>query len=232
MKILFKNILEKNTGITASNQSINYPVVNLLHQFLKIRYKSSTTSALITVDFDTDQSMDCFFWGFHQLTSLTLVLKNSGGGTLLTVPVSTAPNSQVDSVYFAEQTTVRSIELTVNGASGFFLGGIGAGSCYTMPNFLSTYPIGNLDSTTVISSPDGQTTNNYIKPRRVYNFGYNIINLLEEINEKYISVGIGKPLYIDIESGYQPIYAIIATSLNFEVGKISDTFTLNLLEAR
>ena len=61
MKILFDNILEDST-LSATNESLNYPVANLGHPFLEKRFQSTTTTSTITADWTTDQCISCFFY--------------------------------------------------------------------------------------------------------------------------------------------------------------------------
>jgi len=238
MKILFKNIIENNSGISATNQSLNYPVGNIAHPFLKKRFKSTGTTSLIIIDFDTDQCVSCFFWGYHSMTSFDVEFKNSVGTVLHTLNITTTPNTQVDSEYFPEITTVRSIEMTINDSTGVYLGGLGAGCCFTMPNFISEYKKGNQDSSFDVESNDGQSLQNYSKPKRVYGLNFGALNdeTTNLINDEYVLVGIGKPLYIDIFENLQskepPIYAKILTALNFNKNKLSATFALQIREAR
>jgi hypothetical protein len=99
-----------------------------------------------------------------------------------------------------------------------------------MPNFISEYVKGNQDSSFSIESLDGQSLQNYSKPKRVYGLNFGALNdeTTNLINDEYVLVGVGKPLYIDIfenlQSKESTIYAKILTALNFNktVASITD----------
>lgn len=235
MKILFNNVFE-DASWSATNESLNYPVANLAHPFLRKRFQSTSTSSLVTASFGSDQTMSCLFYGYHNLTSLTVVFRNSGGGTLLTLNITSPEDIGVED--FTELTTVRSVEFTLNGASGFFLGGVGAGSCYMMPDPLAAYEPGNEDNSDFSESPYGQTLQNFVEPLRELEYGFRDEEgtIYKEIDALYKSVGVGKPLYIDLYEDNRdkepPIYAKLIRALSFPYSPRRHNFTIRLREAR
>lgn len=235
MNILFNNVLEE-ASIIATNESLNYPSVNIVHPFLRKRFQSSSTSSLITLSFASDQTMDCFMYGYHTLTSATVVFKNSGGSTLDTLSITSPEDIGVES--FTQLTTVRSIEITINGASGVYLGGVGAGVCYDMPDPVAVYEPGNADNSDYIESPQGQTLQTYIAPLRELSFGFREVapSVRSEIETLYRSVGVGKPLFMDLYPGDRdkepPIYAKITGAMSFPYSPRRHNFTLKIREAR
>jgi hypothetical protein len=234
MKILFNNIVENYSSLIATNQSVNYPVTNLTHFFLRRRFQSDSSSSLITIDFDENQCVDCIFFGFFSGTFFDVAFKDSTGSILLSLNLVVSPSTQVVSESFTKLTNVRSIEIAMEG----FLGGIGAGCCYEMPNFLSVYTKGNIDNSIDSESAGGQSSQNYIKPLRRYEFSFAGLSdtLIDEIDDNYTSVGKGKPLYVDIFEGAKikapPIYCKITTALDYTIGRISNSFQLIIKEAR
>lgn len=235
MRILFKNLFEEAT-VLATNESLNYPVTNLIHPFLRKRFQSTTTTSLITATFTEDQTMDCFFYGFHNLTGLTAVYKDSGGGTLYTLVVSDIQDIGIE--YFTALTTVRSVEITVTGASGFRLGGIAGGVCFQMPDPLAAYDPGAQDNSDASESPDGQTLQNFVRPLREFDFGFRdqTGDLYKAVRDEYFAVGIGKPLFMDLyeenRDKEEPIYAKLIDPLNFPYQARRHSFTIKAREAR
>ena len=233
MKILFNNVFE-DASFLATNESLNYPVPNLAHPFLRKRFQSSSTSSLVTASFDSDQSMSCFFYGWHNLTSMDVVFKNSGGGTLHTINITDPEDIGVE--MFTQIDTVRSVELTITGASGVYLGGIGSGLCYCMPDPLAVYDAGNQDNSDFIESPHGQTLQTYIEPLRSLGFGFRELIIKKEIDDKYKSVGVGKPLFFDLfeedRTKEAPIYGKITKSFAFKYSPRRYNFALEIREAR
>jgi len=235
MRILFNNVFE-NASFLATNESLNYPVTNLAHPFLRKRFQSTSTSSVVTASFTSDQVMSCLFYGFHNFTSMTVVFKNSGGSTLLTLNITSPDDIGVE--YFTTLTTVRSVVFTITGISGFYLGGVGGGACYAMPDPLAAYSPGNADNSDFVETPDGQTLQNYVEPLREYEFGFRDQTgvVYPEINSMYRSVGVGKPIYIDIYEDNRdkepPIYGKIMKSLTFPYKPRRYGFTLKIREAR
>lgn len=234
MKILFKNEFEYNSSIVATNESLNYPVYQLAHPFLHLRFQSSSTTSLITVNFDDDKCFSCFFLAYHTATSMSVEFKNSLGTVLKTLNITTSANTQPEAEYFDILTTVRSVEITINGSTGVFLGGIGGGCCYTMPNYLSVYTRPLTDNSISSESLNGQSLVSKIKPFRGFSFTISGLTktILDEIIDKFVTVGTGKPLYIDLEANEDPIYAKITTTLDSSQRKISNSIPLDIREAR
>lgn len=122
MKLLYDNKL-KSATITATNQNDSFPVSNVTHQFLEKRFQSTTTSTVITILFASDQTISAIALGFHNLSSGSYVLKNSGGSTLLSGSLSVT--YETDITYFTA-TACRSIELTLASSTTLYVGGISA----------------------------------------------------------------------------------------------------------
>jgi hypothetical protein len=235
VRILFNNVFE-NASLVATNESLNYPVENLVHPFLRKRFQSTNSTSLITATFTEDQIMDCFFYGWHNMTSVVVVFKDSGAGTLLTLNI-TSPED-VGAEIFTQLITVRSVEITASGASGFYLGGIGSGACYQMPDPLANYDPGFTDNSNFVESPDGQTLQTYIEPLDDFNFGFRdeTLTIRSEVMAKYKAVGKGKPIYFnfyeDNREKEPPLYGKIINPLRSPYSPRRYNFTLEIREAR
>lgn len=235
MRVNFNNIF-KDAIITATNSSFNYLPSNLIHSFLRKRFQSTGVSSVITAAFTVDQTLNNFFYGFHNITSLTVVFKNSVSATLLTIPITSPEDIGVE--YFTELTTVRSVEITITGPDPVYLGGIGGDSYYQMPDPLANYNPDNTDNSDVTESPFGQTLQNLITPLRSLEFGFKDIEseTAKIIEGLYKSVGVGKPLFWDLYEDNRdkeaPLYGKITSPLAFPYSPRRHDFSLSLLEAR
>lgn len=169
MRILFNNLIDDG-DISSTDESLNYPATNISHPFLKKRFQSTSTTSTITILFGSDQSINCLFYGEHNLTSLTIRLKDSGGVTLLTINV-TGPTDR-GREYFEQYDNVRSVELDLVGPDPVKLGGVGLGVYYQNLNFLSGYPQSGRITGRISKSPSGQTLVNRVKPLRTYSFTF------------------------------------------------------------
>jgi len=214
MKILFDELFE-NAVMTTTNESLNYPIENIVHPFMHKRFRSSSTSSVITATFTTDQTMSCFFYGFHTVTSLSVVYKNAASATLETLTISSPEDIGIE--YFTELTTVRTVEITVNGASNFYIGKIGGGVCYAMPDPVATYTSGSRDNSSDSSSPYGQRLVNDIPKLRELPYAFRELTLTtkNEIEALYTAKNIFFDLYEEARTKEPPIYGFFVESFNF-----------------
>jgi len=109
--------------MSATNQNDSFPVTNLTHQFLEKRFQSTTTTSVITGLFTADQTISAIGLGFHNLSSATYVLKDSGGSPVGSGSLSVA--YETDITYFTA-IACRSIEITATSSTTLYLGGISA----------------------------------------------------------------------------------------------------------
>lgn len=135
LRILYRNLADSAT-ITTTGTAAGYPATNLQTDTKGLVWRSTSTSATtITVAWASDQTINCVFLPFTNLTTtstIRVVLKTSGGtsiydsGTVSAVPYSlstwtTTTNSNMYSyglgtsvrIYTSNQTTVRSMEITL-----------------------------------------------------------------------------------------------------------------------
>lgn len=226
MRILFNELFE-NAEVLATNQSLNYPVANIVHPFLHKRFQSTTTTSTVTATWDTDQCMSCFFYGFHTLTSLTVAYKDSSGTTIKTLSITDPLDIGVE--YF-DTISARSVEITLNGASGFYIGKIGGGCCYSMPDVNATYESGNSDNSDGSSSAYGQRLVNNIPKLRELSYSFRELSLetKNEIDALYTSKNIFFDLYENNREKEAPIYGYLTEPFSFpyEARKYSLNMTI------
>lgn len=236
MNVLFENILENYSSLMATNVSLNHPVENIVHPFLRQRFQSSGVSSVITFEFSEDKQADCFFYGFYNATNINVIYKDSGGGVLKTLNISLSEsNLQVSQEYFNKIEGIRSLEITITGPDGVFVGGVGSGLLYSMPNIISTYNRSNIDGSIVLESTGGQNLQNYNKPKRSYSFNFGGLkkSIADSIENEYRNTGKGRALFMDITNTGDPsIYAKITNALGFSVGKVRESFNMNIQECR
>lgn len=155
MRILTNNIVANNTSISMTNSDINYPVENIYDNALEAKAQASTNTTAITAAFDTEQSINSIFFGFHNATVVTFVFKDSGGGTLDTV-VFTNPIANAKE-YIDELTNVRSIEITLSTAETYiFIGGIACGIYTEVYNVRLPIAVEHIDSSLWSQTSGGQ----------------------------------------------------------------------------
>ena len=203
MRILFENKAElSSTIVTGTNESLNYPATNLIYPILSKRFQSTTTTSIISVVFDVERVLNCFFYGHHNITSLNFKMKNALNVTLFNLTLPTIEDIGV--LYFDDIIyNVKLVEITITGPDPVYLGGVGVGEYYKTPDILADFEEPLVDNSTVISSSFGQTVRNKVPTYRQRN--YQIRDLVksvgQEIKENYKTIGIGKNVYIDLFSG-------------------------------
>jgi hypothetical protein len=233
MKILFDNALQGAT-LTAANESPNYPAENLKHQILKKRYQAVVDEDTIVMEWAAAVVVNCVYVGYTNASAMTLRLYDAGDALLKTVSVPAADLA----VHFAAVAGVRTAELDVAAASGaVYVGGIGIGEEYSMPDPRNDWTDIPLDSSTVETSRDGQVFSNRIASLRSLPLSFYTIGFedFREIRDLLSAVNRAVPVWADAFEAYHaevmPIYGTL------ELGKTSKNdrkidFMLTVTEAR
>jgi hypothetical protein len=226
MNVLFDNKI-LNATLSASNENANFPIDNLKSDFLRERFQSTDASDTITVTFDNVTSLDCLFWGYTNMTSMTVVLKDDLGNTIDTIYFSggdVAHYYGYDSGYYgytdyyygyfdrlAGETVydpvswyfptieVKSIEIAIEAVDNVYLGGLATGKVASIKEPLNDWDEDFEDLSIITESEAGQVQQLYNRPLRVYNWTI-VNNTREEMNEildLYKEYGIGHHIWVD-----------------------------------
>jgi hypothetical protein len=192
MRVLFDNLVIAST-LTTDEPNGDYPVTNLAHPFLRRKYQSVAATATITVTFKDDATVDCLFYGWHNLTSIVMRLYDSGDVLKDTVTVS-SPESGVGSKYF---TAVPSIA------------GLGIGEHYELPRPLADFEEGLDNRGAVVASRAGQAQHLYVEPLKVR--AYTVAGMDRDTRSEIAALmkdaGVGRPLWLDafhLNHNYEP----------------------------
>ena len=206
MRVLFDNLVVSAT-LTTDEPSDNYPVTNLAHPFLRRKYQSVASPAIITVTFAVDSVVDCLFYGWHNLTSLIVRLYDSGDSLLSTITVA-SPESGVGSEFFTAVPAVAYAEVEIAGSVPY-LGGLGIGEFYELPRPIGDFSEGLDDHGVVVASSSGQAQQLYVEPLKTRD--YTLVEMTRatraEVAALMTSAGIGRPLWLDafrLDHDYEP----------------------------
>ncbi len=200
MKFLFENIAFEYSTLAALYESPSYPVVNLLHDFIEKRFQSTALSDTITFDFDYDtHQADCFFYAFNTATSGSVSFYN--GGALQSTIALESPAADSGAVYFPVL-TFDEVRITISRGDAsvpLFLGAVGFGVAYTVPDPAATWTEDQVDNSNYSSSPRGQTSQEYIEPFKALQL---TVPGLEretaiEIQDLFKTVGVGGRVWFD-----------------------------------
>ena len=183
MRVLLDDIIPLAL-ITATSQSVNYPVINLIHPFLKKRYQNTTGGATLLFNFTIPQPVNCFFIGYNNID--TLQIKING----VIVVTQSDVNPDIGILYLDSTYSATLIEISF---FGFYIGKISAGVYTQFPDLVAQYDTGQVDNSSFFESPDGQTLVNEIEPLRVLTY-----SVRELIDNSFIKKYRAKPLFIDL----------------------------------
>lgn len=241
MIFLFENKL-LDSSVSSLYANTNYPASNLLSPFLYKKYKATTFSDTIRVVLPKNKSVDCFFYGYSNASSMTIRLYDNTSALLLTKTVDCAGNTKIlksGSVYF-DKITVRIIEIDASCivTEDLYIGGIaiGEGVYDVLPS--ATFAKSFSEKSTKSASDYGQVSYQYIPSLLVYTLSYQAVirDIYHGIIDKFYPVGSGF-IWIDITEDnhnvYQPMYCttdFISSAERTENERI--TFNIKFLEAR
>lgn len=232
MKILFDNLL-RNATISATNEDESYPVSRVTDRYLEYRFKSITMTTVVTASWTTDQTVSCIALGYHNLSSGTYVLKNSGGTSVGSGSLEV--DYDTDMTYFTAVSTVRSIELTLTSASVLYVGGLGCGVPFSQ-DFHNQNPridFVNNDNLTFLNG--GQSLGTKTKNRWVYNATLNDLTQsdLETFTNGLVLVGKNFPVYFDLFNGDhtlgRPIHGVLRIRGRFNRDTTSGRYSIRVV---
>jgi hypothetical protein len=210
MKILFDNALEDAT-LTALYASPNYPVANLSHRILKKRFQSILNSDTITMSWAAAVVVNSIYVGYTNATAFVLRLYNASSTLLATI--SFTPSDMAK--HFAAVSGVRSAQLDIsNSLTSVYLGGVGIGEDYTMPDPRNDWGDGFVDKSKKEVSADGQVFGDRIEPLRMIplNFFSAEHALYREIRDLVKPNNRIVPLWVDVfESWHEEMLPMYGT---------------------
>jgi len=236
MRMLIEDIITTADSISSAIPSALYPASNLLHPIVARRYQGYGNADIITIDFSSDQEINCIFFSLNNFSSFSAVLKDSGGGTLGTINITSFP--QTGRAYFSTVSGVRQIVLNVATASTkVYLGCFRAGLYYETRNFLNAYALGLKNNSLHRKTKLGYSTDTHFTPLKSYrlNFREAQKDEADEINRLYTLNG-SKPIFIDLTHGnsdyISPLYATIEKAPDPTKADRRYSYKLDIEEAR
>lgn len=237
MKLLFDGLIGSST-LSSQYPSNSYPLSNLQDSFLTRRYQSSRDIDVVMMLFAAPSDVDCFFWGYTNAIQIVFSLYDYENALLYSQTIDN-PYSGVDSIYFdtVEDASYALISLSYD-SIGVFIGGCDCGPVYEFPDPLENFENGFSDATIWNKSPNGQTSFDRAEPLRAHTFEFKGIDLswMQEIENKYINYGIGRPLFIDPfnqnHDFMMPIWATIQRPLGNKKNGVNRETILEIEESQ
>jgi hypothetical protein len=233
MRILTDNIIANNTSISMTNRDPDYDIDNLYSNMLEEIVQSTGSTSTITVNYDSDQTVDSIFFGYHNLNSLVVNFRDVGDSLIDTYTFN-FPEQMVRQYISTALTGIRKIEIIITAGTIVFLGNFSCGS-YTQLYKVQT-PI-NIDYN--ITGKFEQTHGGQFLNRLGRRLGNMDINLRKNTDEQHDAffdafdeVMLGKTFWLDRNedlSTRQPMFGAFtqqpSTSENNEFIDITTSFS-------
>ena len=230
MKALFDNLAwEASLGM--DHEDPLYPVTNIRHAFLKKACRSTENSDTIEMSFSVDQSIDSVYVGYTNANSIHVVLYNASYTLLYDtyVPIDTL------AVDFTLVSGVRYVHFIISALTDIYIGAIGIGVAYEMPNPIHDWVPDFEDNSNESISADGQYLKNYVPPLAKYEMNFVVKGISEFIEIRALILSIERPIFIDLFEKMReiinPIYGVMSMKPQ---SKSYNTFrfSLTITEAR
>lgn len=137
MRILTTNLF-KYASMSSSSESSNYPMSNIIHPFLQLRWQpyedgEQTGTAIWT----TGQSVNCIALGYIAPSISRIDIKIYDSGLLETLTNIKIIDGFAFAYFSQTWTGVKKIEIIMTGAGTIYIGGASCGIYYQAPDFLS-----------------------------------------------------------------------------------------------
>ena len=231
MKILYNNLLESTT-LTATNENGSYPITNTTHKYLEKKFMATTTTSTITLSLAMSADVSAIAIGWHNLSSGTYILKDSGGSTVGSGSLAVA--EETDITYFTA-ITCKTIELSVVSADIVRIGGLGVGNpthfLYHNTNPIIDYYDNDSSSFTAGGQLNGKKTATLLRYTAVLGKITNAQR--KEVMDIIKSRGSIKPVYADLyalkHEEARPIYCRLAGNGAFKRQSDSYDYTYTVV---
>ena len=146
-------------------------------------------------------------------------------------------NSDTDMTYF-DKLALKQIVTTIEGPDPVYLGGLGAGEYYQMPDPEEAFSLPLRDNSHYEQSPSGQVLSNYEEPLEAPEFTFKGVSndVANEIRSEYTTIGKGTPFYADFFENnrdfYSPLYCFFTAEPGDKKNSRKRDYSVKLLEAR
>jgi hypothetical protein len=204
---------------------------NIKDDFLKRIYKSTAATDSITIAFPAVQSVDCCYIGLTNSVTATLYLYNSGGLLVSTKTIDTETSGGC----FARVDFVSYAIITLAGTENIYVGNVGIGLTYKMPNPNNNIIKSHVDNSTTYSSDDGQYSINKIAWLKKVELSFFVLGM-DLYNEIYalfslIQTPVWVDIYEELNNGINPTYSQLQFEEDAQTMR-KYTFKCTMTEAR
>jgi hypothetical protein len=234
MKLLLNNIILDAT-ITSLNGSLNYPPENIQDSVLAKRFQSSIDQDVLTCDFESQSSVNCFYYSFTNASTIQ-VRFFIGSDTLVYAFTISSPEDT--GAYHFNTIVADFMEIVIIGGLGVYIGGCATGLDVSFPNPVSPWNENVEDNSIVSENRAGETQTESIESLDVYSWIFRE-NSREEVNyykNLLETVGLGTLIWVDpFEQDHDfisPLYAKLTNPVKISKDGRNYRFNLDIKQAR
>lgn len=158
MNVSYINRL-KTATLSATNEDLNRPVTNIIHNFLELAFYSTGPNSVITITLDTDRDIDHIAFDYHNINTMTVRFYDNLLALIDTQVIDVQENCNFH--YFDTVEDVLTITITVDTLGGLlYIGGISMGEYFELPDFKQSPGGDFLINDKTFKSTGGQKTGN------------------------------------------------------------------------
>ena len=198
MRILTENLISESTTLIMTNPDADFPVEQLYSNMLEEIVQAATSSSTITASFDSDQTLNCLFFGYHNITSITVNFRNISDSIIDTYTLD-YPAQMVRYYLTSQITGVRKIEIIITSGAIVFLGNFSCGIYTQLYNVRQPININYKITSEFEQTNGGQSLNR--TGIRLANFDINLGKNTDEEHDTFFEafdkVMIGKTFWLD-----------------------------------
>lgn len=231
MIVLFNNLIY-NATISADTVDSSYPVTNLQNDEPSKLYKANQASAVITLTLADTSTINCLYLANTNATGASLGLYNASNTLLDTQTVDVDRGGAC----FVGVSDVSYMILTLSGSDTVYLGGIGTGAKYQMPNPLNDVIPLPIDNTVRNISDSGTGFFNRV-PIRIA-ISTNFANIARTLYNEIFGLwaALAHPVWVDVYENYtgiiNPMFADMAMGNSPTHKYKRDAMTFNFQEMK
>ncbi len=143
---------DSDMGLSMTNLDPNYTAESLASNMLEDIVQSTGNTSLITANFENDKTIDAIFLGYHNLSVINFVFKDSASAVIATKSIAfPSPNHRE---YITSMNNVRYVEITIFSSTIVFVGNISLATYTDIPNVVLPMRVSH-PNTTLFDQTEG-----------------------------------------------------------------------------
>lgn len=201
MRISYNNLLRKSGAIlSATNQNDNFPVSNLISNYLELPFKALGDNADITIELDNDYTIDHIVIGYHNLDTLTVRYLDNLDAEISNTVITIDQNRPIDFIYDTVVDVKKIVLEMTTTDTILYLGGFSTGNYFQFPDFLAepSTPYSLRGNSKLSGSAQLSGVN--LRNIRLYNYSFRCMTEIDYFTLESVFDEVGKALahFVDV----------------------------------